>query len=194
MIQAINDAMNRQRPSTQTSTTNPDGNRWHRMLILESKSMMDIGQMQDGKTYRILNRKMKNALDQIRPNTRSALEHLETITEQSVNEQALLNPRNRIAEVIIELFEIKVPNVLDHGMTREILEEVNRDLWSIINAKAVDKSEAMGKIKAIHQGEGLWACIRIHQWLSKTTDQGKNNRRMMVMMPEPCARTMQARL
>ena len=56
----------------------------------------------------------------------------------------------------------------------------------MINAKAVDKSEAMSKIKAVHQGEGLWAYVRSHQWFSKTTDQGKNNRRMLVMNPEPC--------
>ena len=89
---------------------NPEGKRWHRMPILESKSLMDIGQVQDGKTYRVFNRKMKNALDQVRPNTRSALEHLETITEQAVNEQALLNPRTRIAEVINSLGKRCIPN------------------------------------------------------------------------------------
>ena len=39
---------------TTTDTTIRAGsdNRWHRMPVLESKSIMDIGKLEDGKTYR----------------------------------------------------------------------------------------------------------------------------------------------
>jgi len=129
MIQAVNDAANQQRQSSQNqSEGNNSGNRWHRMPILESKSMFDIGKLEDGKTYRAFNRKMKNAMDQVRPQTRAALEYLESVTEAAVNEQAVLNPRNRIAEVIMDVIDAKLTGIPDHGMTREIFEDVNRDL------------------------------------------------------------------
>ena len=73
MIQAINDAANRQPQSTSNSDGNNGGtNRWHKIPILESKSMIDIGKLDDGKTYRSFNRKMKNAMDQVRPSSKAA--------------------------------------------------------------------------------------------------------------------------
>ena len=136
-------------------------NRWHKMPILESKSMIDIGMLEDGKSYRAFNRKMKNAMDQIRPIARESLEILETYTESMVHERAASNPKPKIMEVIIDMVENSLINNPNSPITKESLEELNRDLWSVINAKAVDKSEAMSKIKAVHQGEGLWAYVRI---------------------------------
>ena len=99
IIQAINDTAqaNRQQQSTSNSDVNSGGtNRLHKIPILESKSMIDIGKLEDGKTYRSFNRKMKNALDQVRPSARAAIEYLEAVTEAAVNEQAVLNPRTEL--------------------------------------------------------------------------------------------------
>ena len=138
-----------------TSDTKVDGgkyNCWSRMPILESKSMIDIGMLGDGKTYRAFNRKMKNAMDQIRPLAREALEILETFTASMVHERAATNPKPKVMEVIIDMVENNLINNPNSGITKESLEELNSDLWSVINAKAVDKSQAMSKIKAVHQG------------------------------------------
>jgi len=172
--------------SNQITTDTRSDNRWHRMPVLESKSMIDIGTLEDGKSYRAFNRKMTNAMDQIRPLARESSESLEMFTESMVHDRAATNPKPKVMEVIIDMVENNMINNPNSGITKESLEELNRALWSVINAKAVDKSEAMSKIKAVHQGEGLWAYVRIHQWFSKTTDQGKNNRRMLVMIPELC--------
>ena len=44
-------------------------------------------------------------------------------------------------------------------------------LWAVLQAKA--EGEALQKDSAVKDGEGLWACIKMHQWFMKTTDLGK---------------------
>jgi hypothetical protein len=81
----------------------------------------------------------------------------------------------------IDKYFDKFPKLKEEDFT-----EINRDLWSLYTDRVVDKSEAAIKMKAVSQGEGLWIYIRLHQWFNKTTEQGKNNRRTMIMKPEPC--------
>ena len=88
-------------------------------------------------------------------------------------------------DVIIDLFNERYFNKCPK-LTEENFEEVSRDPWPPYTDRVEDKSEAAIKMKAVHQGEGLWIYIRLHQWFNKTTEQGKNNRRTMIMKPESC--------
>ena len=54
--------------------------------ILESKAIQDIGKLTDAKSYRQWNKKMKNALEQTRAQSRSMLEAVEKMTEEEVIE------------------------------------------------------------------------------------------------------------
>ena len=45
--------------------------------ILESRAISEVGKLTDAKSYRPWNRKMKNAVDQIRPKARQVVEMLE---------------------------------------------------------------------------------------------------------------------
>ena len=48
------------------------------------------------------------------------------------------------------------------------------------------EGEALGKINAANQGEGLWAYIIMHQWFCKATDSGRTNRRIEITRPNQC--------
>ena len=52
--------------------------------ILESKAVSDLASIIDSKTYRQWNRKAKNAIEQTRPDARSVMEMLESITESDI--------------------------------------------------------------------------------------------------------------
>ena len=64
------------------------------------------------------------------------------------------------------------------------MEDLNRDIWSILDAKS--ELEAQGELKSVPQGEGLMAFVRLHQWFIRTTDQGQNQRRSAIMHPGQC--------
>ena len=52
---------------------------FHRKPILESKAVSDVDKLTDAKSYRPFNRKLKNAMEQVRPYARKAMEMLEII-------------------------------------------------------------------------------------------------------------------
>ena len=54
--------------------------------VLESKAIQEIGTVVDAKQYRQWNKKMKNAIDQIRQNSRNVLDCVEKLTEDEINE------------------------------------------------------------------------------------------------------------
>ena len=56
----------------------------YKKSVLEGKALQDVGEVIDAKTYRQWNRKMKNALEQTREESRSALEAIEKLTEDEV--------------------------------------------------------------------------------------------------------------
>ena len=62
-----------------------ESNSWFKS-VLESKAVQEIGTVIDAKQYRQWNKKMKNALDQIRPNSRAALDCVEKLSEDEINE------------------------------------------------------------------------------------------------------------
>ena len=64
---------------------------FHRKPILESKAVSDVDKLTDAKSYRPFNRKLKNAMEQVRPYARKAMEMLETIIEQEIIERETLS-------------------------------------------------------------------------------------------------------
>ena len=74
---------------------NPTGVR--KFPILECKSIANLGTLSDAKTYRSFNRKMKNAMDQVRPASREVLEILDLIKFLiSIKKHKLKNSRQTI--------------------------------------------------------------------------------------------------
>ena len=52
--------------------------------VLESKAIQELGPVVDAKQYRQWNKKMKNALEQVRPNARKAFEAVEQFPEEEL--------------------------------------------------------------------------------------------------------------
>ena len=126
--------------------------------------------------------KLKNALEHIRPNSRQAMETLEKLSEDEVNEldDKQHNNFNNKKEVIIILLN----NKRGDAQLEEDLSTLNVDLWSVLCAKA--EGEAEEQLESCTQGEGLWAYLRIHLWFTRTTDQGRSMRRAAIMQPPKC--------
>ena len=81
-------------------------------------------------------------------------------------------PTDLIAEIIWEKEnDLRKTGVAVDKTDKETLETFNRDLWGIL----VDKcdGEAIRKVNAADQGEGMWAFVRLHQWFNTTTELGK---------------------
>ena len=55
---------------------NQDKDSWYKS-VFESKAIQDIGPVVDAKQYRQWNKKMKNAIEQIRPQSRHILDFIE---------------------------------------------------------------------------------------------------------------------
>ena len=155
---------------------------FHRKPILESNAVGDVDKLTDAKSYRPFNRKLKNAMEQTRPYARKAMEMLETITEQEITDSSLRDPRLTIKDTIIDVYLAK--HIVKYPDLEESLEEFNRDIWSVLDAKS--EGEALGKLKSVQQGEGLMAFVRLHQWFIRTSDQGWNQRRSAIMHPGHC--------
>ena len=125
---------------------------------------------------------MKNAMEQTRPQSREPLEVIDVMQEEEVIAEQVRSGWATKKQAIIQLTATRLGK--GYHEQEQGLERLNRDLWSILNAKADE--EALSKLKSVNQGEGLWAYIRIHHWFSRTTDQGKNARRLAIMDPPQC--------
>ncbi len=150
--------------------------------ILESKAISEVGKLTDAKSYRPWNRKMKNAIDQVRPTGRKVMEMLESITEEMVTNASAREQTPTIKDTIMNVYLARLSQ--KYPDLEGNLDEVNRDLWSILEAKS--EGEALGKLKSVPQGEGLMAYVRLHQWFIRTTDQGQNQLRSAIMHPGQC--------
>ena len=71
--------------------------------ILESKAIQEIGKLTEAKGYRQWNKKMKNALEQTRRQSRGMLEVVEKLTEEEVIEFYSHNNCEFYGEAIIDL-------------------------------------------------------------------------------------------
>ena len=142
--------------------------------ILESKAIQDIGLLADAKTYRRWNMRMKNAIEQTRPLARRVLEVVEKMSEEEVEEEGRSNQHLSYCDAIVAVYKKKY-EASNPGL-ETILETCNRDLWSILVAKA--EGEAVSKMKACNQGDGLWAYKRLHRWFTRTTAQGISKKKI----------------
>ena len=82
------------------------GQAWFKS-VLESKAVQEIGNVIDAKQYRQWNKKMKNALDQIRPNSRAILDHVEKLSENEINEANKQGTFDSKLDVIVEVIASK---------------------------------------------------------------------------------------
>jgi len=113
------------------------GESWFNRSVLESKAVQEISTVVDVKQYRQWNKKMKNALDQIRPYSRQALDQVEKLNEDEINEffrQGVFDSRK---EAIISLIAHKTSKT----DLAEILRTLNTDMWAILSAKAEGEAE-----------------------------------------------------
>ena len=156
------------------------GQSWYKS-VLESKAAQEIGTVVDAKQYRQWNKKMKNAIDQIRPNSRNVLDHVEKLTEDEINEAIKQGNFDSRRDAIINMISNKRGGNQDLS---DLLRTLNVDMWAILSAKA--EGEAEEKLESCTQGEGLWAYIRVHSWFTRTTDQGRSMRRAAIMQPPKC--------
>ena len=155
--------------------------------ILESKAIQEIGKLTDAKSYRQWNKKMKNALEQTRAQSRGMLEAVEKMTEEEVIEYHVNNECSSHGEGIIDMMMKKstMPPE-ERGKWKGIADTLNRDMWAILCAKA--ESETEEKADGCNQGEGLRAYMRILLWFRRTTEQGKSLRRAAIMNPREQSR------
>ena len=119
--------------------------------ILESRAISEVGKLTDAKSYRPWNRKMKNAIDQIRPKGRQVIEMLESITEDQITNASARDPKTSIKETVIDVYLAIL--TIKHPDLENNLDDMNKDLWAILDAKA--EGEALGKMKSVPQGGGL---------------------------------------
>ena len=159
-----------------------DGESGYTRPILESKAIQDVPEITDAKGYRSWNRKMKNAMEQVRPKARNALELVEKMTEVEITTKFSAAGCTTKKEAIIMILEEKYGQ--SYRNLEESLEMANRDMWSILSPKS--SGEAEEKMEGCAQGEGLWAYFRIHLWFTRTTAQGKSLRRAGIMNPAKC--------
>ena len=137
---------------------NKDRDSFQKWPILESKSVQNLGNISDSKSYRDWNRKLKNCIEQVRPKSRQVLAYLEQIKESEVLDYAKhhINPTifGNIYDLYCARYQSGAPDIEPY------VEEMNRDLWAILSDEA--SGEALDKIKSIPQGEGPWAYVKVH--------------------------------
>lgn len=153
--------------------------------ILESKAIQDIGKLNDAKSYRPWSKKMKNALEQTRVQSRGMLEAVEKLTEPEIIELHSNDDYQSYGEAIIDkMLEKSSVAPSERDTWSAIASELNRDMWAILCAKA--EAEAEENMDACNQGEGLSAYLRIHLWFTRTTAQGRILRQAGIINPPRC--------
>ena len=144
-----------------------------------------MNKLSGAKEYRYWIQRLKNALDQARPeHGRKLIAYLDTLTENMVNQQSELSQETDHISWIKELIVEKEDDEKKGRTPEATLDSFNRDLWAVLVAKC--ENEAIHKVNSAEQGEGLWAYIRVHQWFNKTTELGKMSRVIDSMRPEAC--------
>ena len=91
---------------------------------------------------------------------------LESITEDQITNASARDPKTSIKETVIDVYLAML--TIKHPDLESNLDDMNKDLWAILDARA--EGEALGKMKSVPQGEGLMAFIRLHPWFIRTTD------------------------
>ena len=123
---------------------------------MESNAIQEIGKLNDAKSCRPWNKKMKNALEQTRVRSRGTLEAEEKLTEEEVIEYHSNNDCQSYGEaIIVKILGNSSVAPEERDKWRAIASELNRDMWAILCAKS--EAEAEEKMDGCNQGEGLWA-------------------------------------
>ena len=123
---------------------------------------------------------MKHALKQVRPSSRQAFDYIEKRNEDQTNVAVNSGTFDVLRDIVRTLMANKRYRHPDMSQTSETL---NTDMWLLLSAKA--EGEVGDKLESCNQGEGLWAYLRIHMWLTLTTDR-QSMRRAAVMQPAKC--------
>jgi len=87
------------------------------------------------------------------------MEMLESISEQEITDSSARDPKPSMKDTIVDIYLAKYAT--KYPDLEESLDEFNRDIWSVLDAKS--EGEAIGKLKSVQQGEGLMAFVRLHQ-------------------------------
>ena len=109
-------------------------NEFFKKPILESKAVSDVEKLSDAKSYRPFNRKLKNAMEQTRPYARKIMEMLEAVSEQEITDSAARDPKPTVKDTIIDIYLAK--HAIKYPDLEQSLEEFNREIWSVLDAKA----------------------------------------------------------
>ena len=122
---------------------------------------------------------MKNATEQKRPESRPALETLEKMSEEPIQEKQAEEEMPTKKGAIIAITKSKYGGNEQH--IEAAFKELNRDLRFILSAEA--EGEAEEKMEGCQQEEGMWTYLRIHLWFTRTTAQGRHVGRAGIMSP-----------
>ena len=84
-----------------------DGESAYTRPILESKAIQDVPGIADAKGYRSWNRKMKNAMEQVRTKARNVLELVEKMTEEEITTKFISQGCTTKKEAMVMILEEK---------------------------------------------------------------------------------------
>ena len=130
---AITDLQNRtaqlENTTQQTSSSDPMNKKKE---ILESRAIQNLGNLKDAKENRTWNQRLNNAFDQARPqHARKIMNWLESVRENDINEIKEESVFESPVEWVTEFYEAK-KSTKHAGITKEQLNEMNRDLWAVL--------------------------------------------------------------
>ena len=136
-------------------------------FILERKALSGFDILQDGSGFIPWTNKFRKMFDQRRSYGRGALKFQESSKVEEIEKKAK-EEMNSSHETIVELYDMLRPS---DGMIAAEWKEVNRDF----GAALVDMTtgEAVSKVDSSGQGQGLYAYVRLHRWLTASTGMGK---------------------
>ena len=106
--------------------------------VLESQAISNITKLSTPSEYRIWNRKMRNAWQEVRLHARRTLQWRDTVKEKGIADELELGHANMSAmEAIIEHLNIETANDMKGGGVKfegmvENMMKLNRELWSIL--------------------------------------------------------------
>ena len=119
---------------------------------LYSKAVQQVGVVVDAKQYREWNKQLKNALDQIRPNSRHALDCFEKLTEDEINEGNMQGTLDLRLDVI---WTVIAPKRNGSEDMPELLKALNIDMCAILSAKAEGGAEENRRVVLKETDSGL---------------------------------------
>ena len=96
-----------------------------------------FGPVIDAKQYRQWNKKMKNALEQVRPTARQALEAVEKLSEEELIDSRQKGTFDNYKDAIIAV----TANKSGSSELQEVLRTLNVDMWALLSAKAEGEAE-----------------------------------------------------